>query len=578
MLKPSDTSTVHYRCAYTSKKKQIEKSIELIGIDTEADQSGKCFMIATSLDDVFTLEEWPQFLFSRRYRGKKFACYNLKYDEGALLQHLPRDCLEELRKEGKTEYENVYYSIIPGKAFTIRRNKHTSTIYDLYTFFLGSLNYNAQKYLGEQKLEMDTTAFTDKYIKENWHKIGAYCVRDAELVERLARLLIAKFEAFGVFPRKLYSTAYVSYQYFSKFTRYVTVKRYWENNRKVLDYAMRSYNGGKFEVTQKVSSYLYEYDIISAYPAEIRNLVDITYARIVREKRYRRHASYGFIDCVINIPVNVHSPVALKYGTLNVYPVGQIHKTITKTEYEYLIAQGCDIEINEAYWLHIDNKKYPYRAEIDKLVAHKQRLNKEEQPLDYRTIKIFLNSLYGKFVQLIDKKTYWQASTCWNPIYGSVITANVRTRISQYQQDHPEIIAVHTDSLISKKPLPFQGKGELGDVIYECEGEGLILGSGVYQIGDKVRLRGFDYKTKLTDFIGVKKRSIPIETTSARSWREVVFHKWELERINRFETIPKKLTVDFDRKRIWCKDWRAFSDISDRPVYSLPHYNTLIGI
>ena len=532
-------------------------------------------MIATSEGDVWRAEEWPRCIGSRKYRGKNFVAYNLKYDEGALIQHLPRGPLEQLRSVGKCTWENIHYHLIPGKCLTIRHNKHSVMVYDMYNFYRGSLEYNAEKYLGEHKEDIETKTFSREYVEKEWDRIASYCAKDADLVQRLAKLLIERFERFGVNPRKLYSTAYVSYQYFSRHTNYVTVKRYWEKSRYVLDYAMRSYNGGKFEVTEKKKGYLYEYDIVSAYPNEIKNLVDITKARVTRSKKYSASAVYAFIDVVMKLPVEIYSPVALKYGTLNVYPVGEIHKTITKTEYEYLLEQGADITINDAVWLHVDKKEYPYREAIERLVAKKQEIKKDGDPLDYHTIKIFLNSLYGKFVQLIEKEDHWQAGTSWNPVYGSIICANVRTRISKLQQTYKEVIAVHTDSLISTKPLPFEKEGGLGDIVYECEGEGLILGSGVYQIGEKVRLRGFDYSTKLTDYVGLKQSSVKIDTVRPLSWREVVFRNLDLDKINRFTEIPKQLNIRFDRKRIWIRDWKRFSDIDEKPVLSLPLYNTL---
>ena len=576
MQKPADTRTVRYHCAPISRQTKQRPSIEVIGIDTEAYDDGRCFMIATSEGDVWRADDWPHCIGSRKYRGVNFVAYNLKYDEGALIQHLPRKQLEQLRTVGKTLFENYHYHLIPGKCLTIRHNKHSVMVYDMYNFYRGSLEYNAEKYLGEHKDDIETKTFTREYVDEHWQRIADYCVKDADLVKRLAQLLISRFERFGVNPRKLYSTAYVSYQYFSRHTNYVTVQRFWDKHRYLLDYAMRSYNGGKFEVTEKRLDYLYEYDIISAYPNEIKNLIDIRKAQVLRSKTPPKSAVYGFIDVVGKIPVNVYSPVALKNGTLNVYPVGEIHKTITKTEYEYLLSQGADLTINDAVWLIVDKKEYPYREAIERLVKQKQEIKKDGDALEYHTIKIFLNSLYGKFVQLIEKEDHWQAGTSWNPIYGSIICANVRTRISELQQTYPEVIAVHTDSLISTKPLPFAKEGELGDVVYECEGDGLILGSGVYQIGEKVRMRGFDYRKKLTDYVGKECTSVQIDAVRPLSWREVVFRNLDLSQINRFTELPKQLNIRFDRKRIWIRDWKRFSDITDKPVLSMPLYNTLI--
>jgi len=368
----------------------------------------------------------------------------------------------------------------------------------------------------------------------------------------------------------LYSVAYISYQYFRQKCPYVTVKRYWEKEKEVLKYAMESYNGGKFEVTEKGTGYYYEYDIVSAYPYEISNLVDISWARVVRSKEYRKYAVYGFIKCKIDIPFNVSSPVVMKRGYLNCYPVGQFERVITKIEYEYLISLGCDIQIIDAYWLHVDNKQYPYRREINRLTRLKAKFKQEHQDLDYHTIKIFMNSLYGKFVQLIDKGDYYAAGSNWNPIYGAIITANCRVRMSRMQQENKSIVAVHTDSVIATSKLHY-GKGEnIGTMCYETEGQGLILGSGIYQIGDKVKFRGFPLKTPLLELCKGGGKSLKISNQHAYTWREIVFRHWENSLINRFETIDKKVDINFDQKRLWLDDWKSFQDIPRYNVSSIP--------
>jgi hypothetical protein len=578
MIKNLSISNIRYRCPRYIKNTYKRNSIDVIGIDTEAYDNGECFLICTSNWHIWTMEEFPHCLFSREYRGKNFVAYNLKYDEGALIQFLPLDNLRELREEGVTKWTDYIVSLIPRKCLSIRKGKNTATFYDMYNFYTGSLDYNAKKYLGEQKNEIETKSFSKAYVESHYATICAYCIQDAILVQKLGKLLIRKFEDFGVYPRKLYSTAYISYQYFRQNCNYVTVQRFWEEDKKLLDFSLKAYNGGKFEVTEKGCGYYYEYDIVSAYPYEIANLIDIKNARIVWSKQYRRYAKYGFIHVRMKIPSTTYSPVAIQTQNVNIYPVGEVEKVITKTEYDYLVSYGVDITIIDAVWLHIDSVTFPYRDEIEKLTALKHQFKREHNDLDYHTIKIIMNSLYGKFCQLIEKDTYIQASACWNPIYAAVITANVRTRVTELQQIHPEIIAVHTDSVISTNEIDFGQPDELGNMIYELEGEGVIIGSGLYQIGDKNKTRGFHLDNDLLQKIDTASKYIRIEDIKANTWREVVFHNWNIDRINRFETVTKKIAVDFDHKRYWINDYTKFSDMAKRKVKSLPRVATRYGV
>lgn len=561
---------IRYKCYPYRKAKKPQKSIEPIGIDTEAFITGQCFMIATSKGDVFQPGQFPECMFNRVYRGKSFVAYNLKYDMGAFLQSIPIARLDVLRQRGWCFYKGFHYVAISNKCLTIRKGKNAIHIYDMLNFYHMSLNKAAEVYLKDEKSDMETKDFWPYFVYHYWDRISLYCVHDAVLVAQLANVLIRRFEKYGVFPKKLYSVAYISYQYFRQKTNYVTVKRYWQHEKEVLRYAMESYNGGKFEVTTKGTGYYYEYDIVSAYPFEISNLANITWARIVKDKKYRKFALYGFLRCKIDIPFGVYSPLVMKRKELNCYPVGQFERTITKIEYEYLISVGADIQIIDAYWLHLDNRQYPYKREINRLVKLKTGFKESKEKLDYETIKILMNSLYGKQVQLIDKGDYYAAGSNWNPIYGAVITAGVRCRMSALQQENQDCCAVHTDSVITTKKLENYNTGRFGELTFETEGQGVILGSGIYQIGDKVKFRGFPLKTPLLDLCHSGGRTISVKNKHAFTWREIVYRGWENTLINRFETVEKKVDINFDQKRLWLDDWKSFKEIEARNVSSIP--------
>jgi len=577
----SPTANIFYKFQHINKnpKKPNNTSIKPIGFDTEAYNNGKCFMVATSLGDVFHFRDFPGCLFNRKYKNATFVTYNLAYDEGAMIQFLSRDCLIELRETGKTSFGDYRIKYIPKKFLRITRNsKDSITFYDMFNFYHHSapggrsdLDSVAAHYLHENKIHVEDKIFTKERVMREWNQIAEYCIQDAVLVEKLADLIIKQFELFGVYPRALYSTAYITYQYFARHTNYVTVQRFWKDHRTLLDYAILSYNGGKFEVTTKQYGYFYDYDIVSAYPYEIANLIDISNAEIIYNNEYMLDATYGFIYCAIDIPLGVNSPVAWKWGACNIYPVGRFAKVITKTEYDYLIEQGCSIKIIHAAWIFCVTSVRPYNEEVLKLFEYKRKYKQEGDLLKTHTVKILLNSLYGKFVQKIKHPEYWECSTCWNPIYGSIITANTRVKITRMQQKYKSIIAVHTDSVISTEKLDITTGKLLGDWDFEAEGNGVVLGCGIYQIGNLSKVRGFKTKIPLLDLIDVRKSEIQLVEKHAVSWREVIFHNWDTELINQFTDVTKKININFDRKRIWLDDYKYFQEALHKKIQSLPH-------
>ena len=104
---------VKYRCSSYNRINNKKESIKPIGIDTEAYITGECFMIAISDGAVFQPDEFPACMFSRKYRGKSFVSWNLKYDAGAFLQGLSAQHLKTLRAESKVESSGFIYHVIP---------------------------------------------------------------------------------------------------------------------------------------------------------------------------------------------------------------------------------------------------------------------------------------------------------------------------------------------------------------------------------------------------------------------------------------------------------------------------------
>jgi hypothetical protein len=257
-------------------------------------------------------------------------------------------------------------------------------------------------------------------------------------------------------------------------------------------------------------------------------------------------------------------------GELNTFPAGWFRKIITFIEYQYIVNQGGSATIHQACWLVPQRVVYPYHDDIHHLVQLKQQYKGKDE-LAYHTSKILMNSLYGKFVQLIEQgDDKWRAGSSWNPIYASYITAETRIKVSQLQLKYSSIRAVHTDSVISDKPLPYAKTNTLGALSYEIEGEGIIVGCGVYEIGNKTALRGVPSHVTLRELCETGKGKVTINVRQPLSWRLAsVRHRDESE-INRWLDANKDLRPNSDRKRIWLDDYKDWREVLDRPALSVP--------
>ncbi|GAI81162.1 unnamed protein product, partial [marine sediment metagenome] len=244
---------------------------------------------------------------------------------------------------------------------------------------------------------------------------------------------------------------------------------------------------------------------------------------------------------------------------------------VGKATYEYLTEiPGAIIKIISAIWLYPRHKNRPYYNLVHKLFKVKAAAKVSgDKELYYFTWKL-TNSLYGKQIQLIHKGDTIEASTCWNPVYGAIITENVRIRVARMQRDNPTAVAVFTDSVISTTKLPIELSDELGGWSLKTYGLGLIIGCGWYQIGKTIKYRGFPAVTSLFRLLNKSPPEITIKDKRAITWKQVTANHWDGSMINRFVEIDKVLDINFDHKRIWSGQWDGGDDAKKTVLTSMP--------
>jgi hypothetical protein len=588
----------------------------IIGFDSEAYRSGHTFMFCTSLGDVIAPENLLETLFTQKYFRANFVVWNLKYESGAILKLFPQPIIKHLQvhHQAKIVHKGVKYTIkyIPHKCLAIRQRAFASSsvkFWDMAPFYgRCKLDTAAKNYLNESKDDIDPNLFTVPYVEEHFTRIAKYCVQDCLLTQKLATLWIDKFNETGIQVTNLFSEASISFDYVSSKTDIVTPWEFWEHNNRLIQFAVESYEGGKFLITNRGKFHGYEYDISSAYPYEISRLIDIRGAQVNYSKRYNPDAFYGFLRVRIHHKdPSYHLPCGL-YKKLRIYPIGVYYLTITKQEYDYIHAEiprsAVSIEILDAVWLSRRRRTYPYREVFNELYDLKTEWKKKDR-LRSNNYKIVMNGYYGKMAQcLYDKENdLYKSGKGWNPIYASVITANTRIAVTRLQNLlKGDCYAVHTDSVICKSPIPdkFLGTG-MGKFEFVEKGNGILVACGVYEINGINALKGFREKTecpncKATDvkatsrtesekvFLcnkcsrsftvnlwGLKKlltenpnqKTITLNLLHVESWIQAMAQNHSPDNINLFATVPKILSLNCDTKRLWPEDVDSTSLLSN---------------
>jgi hypothetical protein len=567
----------------------------LLGFDSEAYKTGAPFMFCFS--DGFYCK--PKAVFQvlyDRYLGKHFAVYNLKYDSGAILFTIPKKNKIELWEKNETFYQavNCHIEYIPHKHLRlswetgeIKRGKPVmDSVYfwDISQYYNMSLDAAAERYLDRHKLDIETKKFTRLYVKDNFERIKKYCIQDSVLCADLGNYFLKKLDDAGIQPSALYSSAFLSLEYFQKKCNVITSWRFYRWYPDMMKTALDSYQGGKFEITARGRTYAYVYDIVSAYPHSISQLVDLSFAEIVKDKKYRKEAVYGYLRCHVSITDTVHLTAGIMLKNNRVCPIGSYYLTLTKKEYDYMLEIGCDVDILEGYWIIVQSKRYPYKETVQELFALKDKYKKSDV-MQANTYKIMLNGFYGKLAQVIEKENKkgileYKPGYAWNPMHASEITADTRLQVTRWQNIYKEkCLAVHTDSILLSEKLPesFLGNG-LGDLKLECEGDTILIACGQYELINKKGAykgiwpeNGETWRDILTK--AGRKSIIEFQYTKVESWIEAV-SKGHFDKINLFQPDIKKINLNVDNKRLWpCKVTAqdllttGFLQQSDPPIY-----------
>lgn len=558
-----------------------------LGLDTET-INGSCRLLCLSDGSVFKMKSiYDVKRFLKKWQGQDFIAFNADYDIQALIKYLPRNIIDLLLKGITAEYDGITMVYIPDKFFKFNDN----VIYDCYQFYHMGLDRAAKKYLGKGKGAVDAAQITEANIYTD--KVIKYCIRDAKLV---AELFSTFREALPDSVKDVppLSNAYYSGKYFADELR---------SNRgielRVNKQFRGAYHGARNEIFERghYPDGLYYYDISGAYPYEIALLPSMKNPFVIDSKAYAPDADFSIYRVQAFIDNKFVSPVLMKTQTLSVYPGGFFDGLVTKPEYERI--KDYPHKILAASHIGQRSKYCPFKSKIDELWALRKTVS---NPMP---VKIIMNSLYGKMASAVPK---WQKSpggmgACldieWarngkiyylvedlfhsNFVYASHITAKVRCRMYDIVNEFPDdIVAVQTDSVMSKRPLPLRISDRLGDWKVEKWDEAYVLGSGVYffRIGDEWqgKFRGFDFpKDRL---LSVMKALLSSEKTRIEfpSKRRVSLQ--ESRRIkddslaNIIMDATKKLDINFDKKRLWESCWLSGREIRTKRIKSIAlfHY------
>lgn len=556
---------------------------DFIGFDTET-YKGACKLLADSEGRYIynpNFKDCIDFLWYKASQGLYRTFWNLDFDISAILKlYDDIDKIIELLEGNEIEYRDFTLTYLRPKFFQIRKGHKTLSFTDLFFIYKSSLEYASETFLNQHKIDtIDGNLLNTNllYWVNNLDDIIKYCIQDCKLTAELGRFLLKKLEEAKLpNPRYFSSTASLSKQYFRLNCRIPSIK-YIPTN--ILDISCFCYFGGRFEVLKRgYFPELWNYDINSAYPRTIEDLPDLKYGTWFKVEEGSKKEKIGYYKVLLDIPESYISALPMKNKGLIIFPHGVFEKWITWYEYDLLKDYIIDLYYGYEYDFNEDKGYYPFRKEIDYLYSKKQE-NKGINEVFYWIYKIYMNSFYGcMWEKHKNPEGLIVAGILFNPIYASIITARTRWQLLKDvgKKNWKNIVAFHTDSVISTKPLKnLKINEELGNWSLENKDgkaeEGVIISSGIYQIGSKIRRRGFSKKdinwfNELKEFQDKVKIRLPklhvIKIAEAlRRW-------YSTEKVNIFIEDYKDLDINNDKKRNWSRNFTSCKDLLENNISS----------
>ena len=347
---------------------------------------------------------------------------------------------------------------------------------------------------------------------------------------------------------------------------------------------MQGYSAGRFEVVRKgFIENCIAIDLNSAYSAAIAQLPDITQG--IWKKTYKRHsdADLGVYLCKIS---GLHTRIAphrfrLASGLI-IYPTGTYYTYLTSYEVE-AYNDELDIQILRAWEFYAEDIYFPFRERIRDLYQLKSVTSKLEY--EYDLYKKIMNSLYGSFYEKREQKGKWYSGKLFNPIYASLITAWCRVEMWKVMREYPEnVISAATDGLILDTKPKIKMSKKMGAWSEEGSGDVIMLRSGLYRIGEKVRERGIMSFKGIKTAYGVyedifeyiedqpKRKCYPILSHRPLNMGECIIHhkNKNLDMLNVFQDQEYTITINKDHKRLWDDSFSCGGELFEKSISSKP--------
>lgn len=434
----------------------------------------------------------------------RMACFGLTYDANNWFISLDKHTLEILWKRkraiwivGAAEYQLDW---IPAKELTITHlnTGRKTNIVECWGFFQTSFVKACEQWGIDVPPEI--VAMKEKrgrFTKKERERVIAYCLLECMMLSELMGKLEHQCDRVGITPRKWIGPGQLASALLERegVAFHHKPDEDLATDSDMLNAIRSAYFGGRVEMyAQGDFEQVHVYDINSAYPAGARNLPSLANAKLVPLKEHDSRYQYALWRCRWDSELDLVTPFPTRRKNDILYPrqgEGWYHAVEVKAA----LAAGHNIDVLDGYGLEGFGVDKPFDW-IPEIYEHRRKL-KEEGDAAEKSLKLALNSLYGKLAQGVgyaggfdNRAPRWQSY-----FWAGYITAWTRAKLmGLMRRQTPLMIA--TDGIFFAQPLDVEDTDTLGGWSASYLEGFFLLKPGVYLGWDG----WFDYTRKSRGF------------------------------------------------------------------------------
>ena len=229
---------------------------------------------------------------------------------------------------------------------------------------------------------------------------------------------------------------------------------------------------------------VWNYDICSAYPAQIAKLLDLRLGKWVQSNRFMPEAKYGYCKGMISINKDVEfTPFIYRQENQKGLPVlhcvtGKYPKFITKASIEFLERWKLgSFEIENGWWWLAEKEERPLKSLVNWLFLEKEKTDGSRR----NVIKRIMAAMFGKMLEIRNE----QFGNLFNPVWAAETEVSTRLEVADFVlRNKISVIHIAVDNVITPEPVVL-GESGLGEWKLNTISPCLCAGTGAVAIRDE---------------------------------------------------------------------------------------------